>query len=76
MATDGSTHFMTIDLANQLVAAGSDKLAARNENLKRWCEENGLEFSVWEKIDSDEEASTVLATEIALRFAARRESGG
>ena len=66
---------MTTDLANQLIAAASAKMLARKKDLKRWCEENGLDISSWEKIDSDEEASAVLVTEVAMRFAARRESG-
>ncbi len=75
MATDGSKAFMTTDLANELIAAGSAKLWARNKDLKRWCRENGLDISVWEKINSDEEASKALVIEISMRFAARKESG-
>jgi hypothetical protein len=76
IATDGSRHYMTTDLANQLIAAASTKLAARNNDLKRWCSENGQDISMWAKVESDEEASSLLVTEIALRFAARKESGG
>ncbi len=66
---------MTMDLANELIAAGSAKLAARNKNLKRWCSENGLDISTWGKIKSDEEAASMLVTEVAMRFAAKKESG-
>jgi hypothetical protein len=74
IATDGSKHYMTTDLANELIAAGSRKLAARNKNLKRWCNENGQDVSAWEKIGSEDEATSLMVTQIALRFAARTES--
>ncbi len=72
LATDGSKHFMTTDLANQLISAASAKMTNRNNNLKNWCEENGLDMSEWQKVDSEEKASQLIVTEVALRFSARK----
>lgn len=67
IATDGTKYFMTTDLANDLIAAASEKMAMRNKDLKGWCKENGLSLSEWLAVDSEEAASQLLVTEIALR---------